>query len=483
MSHRIYRRLQLATFAFLGLILVALALSAGLTLVEQRRLAGARAALQRLHAAQRAQIDLAAALVALQRSAAAGEASRAAVLEQLDALAALTADPEVRRELVDLRARLAGDADGASAQDIAESLALLQQLAVAGDGAEEVVLERLLRDARRQVRMELTAPVVLLLLGVLLVPVARQRIIRPLEAFGRELARVADGDFSPAPAAGVDPLLLPLHRQFNALVRRLDELERAHQVRAVTLQEEVRAATRQLLEQQRRLARAERLAATGELAAFVAHELRNPLAGIRMALVNLRGELADRALEARLDPVLAEIERLARLLAQLLDTARPHHEPARAVVLADLVADVFALLRYEVPPCVRFEARIPPDLVVSLPHDRLEQAVLNLVLNGATAVTPDGGTVTVAAALDGGRLRLQVTDDGPGFPDEVLRAGGRPFLSTRPGGSGLGLAMVRRFARDLGGDFALANRVPRGAEVVLTLPLADGEPVHAAAGA
>ena len=67
-------------------------------------------------------------------------------------------------------------------------------------------------------------------------------------------------------------------------------------------------------------------------------------------------------------------------------------------------------------------------------------------------------------------MRITVTDDGPGFPPELLESGIRPFFSTRERGTGLGLAVVRRFARDVGGELALSNRDPHGAEVKLTLP-------------
>ena len=106
-----------------------------------------------------------------------------------------------------------------------------------------------------------------------------------------------------------------------------------------------------------------------------------------------------------------------------------------------------------------------------MPQDRLRQALLNLVLNAANVLDERGGTITVAATREASQLRITVSDDGPGFPAELLQNGIRPFFSTRERGTGLGLPMVRRFARDLGGDVSLGTRQPHGACVALVLPL------------
>jgi len=241
----------------------------------------------------------------------------------------------------------------------------------------------------------------------------------------------------------------------------------------MSLEEEVRAATRTLLEQHRSLARAERLAATGELAASVAHELRNPLAGIQMTLTNLRAELQDHELVERVDLIINELNRLTRLLNEIVDASRHAPEPPRDVDLAGVVDDMLTLTRCQLPPQVQLESQIPPGLTCKLPQDRLRQALLNLLLNAAAVLADRGGTVTVAAARESNQVRITVSDDGPGFPAQLLQNGIRPFFSTRERGTGLGLPMVRRFARDVGGTLTLANHEPHGACVTLLLP-ADG---------
>jgi two-component system NtrC family sensor kinase len=92
------------------------------------------------------------------------------------------------------------------------------------------------------------------------------------------------------------------------------------------------------------------------------------------------------------------------------------------------------------------------------------------VLNAAQALGEGAGEIVVVARNEGGRLILTVRDDGPGFSEGMLDQGVRPFASQRAGGTGLGLAMVQRFARALGGELKLANAEPHGAQVTLELP-------------
>lgn len=111
------------------------------------------------------------------------------------------------------------------------------------------------------------------LLGLLVLYLLRHRILNPLRNLGMLLGLLAEREYSPAPAAGVDPLLRPLFDSYNELVQRPQELERQHREREHTPEQDVRAATQTLLDQSRALARSERLAAVGEVAAGLAHEL------------------------------------------------------------------------------------------------------------------------------------------------------------------------------------------------------------------
>jgi len=474
MQPSVFRRLQIATFAFLALVVVGLVISAVLTALELRYLRNVQGELAELQEFDSHYMVVTRRLTLLAEGTRSSPHGRPQLSHVIDRMIALSDDAETPDHLRALRARLEDPV--VDRVELAESFTLITAVGRSARAREAELIDRLERQTTLQLRLEMAAPLAIVAAGILLVPFARKRIIKPLNAFGQQLSRLADGVFTPAPVdEKVDPFLLPLHRQFNVLAQRLQELEAAHHAREVSLEASVRAATHQLLEQQRGLARAERLAATGELAASVGHELRNPLAGLQMTLVNIRAELRDAELAERVDLMIHEVERLTRLLNGLLDAARHAPEPARPIRLAELIDEMYALTRYQLAVEIRLENRVDAGLSCRLPQDRLRQALLNLILNAAGALAGRAGEIAIGAAVEGETLRVIVSDDGPGFPPEVLDSGIRPFFSTREQGTGLGLAMVRRFARDIGGSVELANRTPHGAQVTLVLPSdADG---------
>jgi signal transduction histidine kinase len=328
-------------------------------------------------------------------------------------------------------------------------------------------------DALAELRTATGLFVALALLGLGGAWTVQRRVLRPLQDLQAMFRKLAAGDFGPVALTGVHPVLTPLFDNYNRLVTRLQELEDEHRSRAESLEKEVRAASETLLAQQRSLTHAERLAAVGEMAAGLAHELRNPIAGVQMALANLRRDLDDPQLASRLELAIAELERLTRLLNHQLSASRHVPEPSRRLHLRTLVDDLLALLRYQVPAHIRLAARVDDAIRCRLPRDRVRQALLNLVLNSVQAMGDEAGHVRVDAHREGERVVLVVTDDGPGFPPELVKAGSPPFVTHRNGGTGLGLAMVRRLAMDLGGQLSLENLDPRGARVRLELPCED----------
>jgi signal transduction histidine kinase len=465
----IFRRVRLATFAFLALMSVGLVVSAALTVREQRHLRDAQSEIARLHEFQRLHVAVSQQVTHLGVDPSPDPEGRADTEKQINLLIHLTVSPKTIEKLSAVRVRLELIDTGGAVQ-FAEGTALLAEAESAEQEHQATVLAKLQRQNLGQQQLELAAPVAVLAIGVLLLPLARRRIIKPLDAFGERLSRLADGDFQTTPTDDIDPFMLPLHEQLNTVSARLQELEEAHRARTLSLEEAVGVATRKVLEQQRELSRAERLAATGELAASVALELRNPLAGIQVTLANLRADLGDGDPGERIDLVLNEVSRLTRLLNSLLDSARHRPEPPRDVRLAPLVDELLSLTRPQLADAVRVETRVDSSLVCRVPPDRLRQALLNLVLNSGAALGEKGGAIHINAATAGDRVQISVADDGPGFPPEVLENGIRPFFSTREHGTGLGLSLVRRFAREMGGELAKSNRTPHGAEVKLTLP-------------
>lgn len=330
-----------------------------------------------------------------------------------------------------------------------------------------VVLEALRADTQTELDLALATLAAILLLAAWFL---YKRILSPLNDLRQLLARLAEEDFRPITTHHLDPLLEPIFHSYNDMVQRLAELEADKRRHAHSLQAEVHAATHALLEQQRSLARAERLAAVGEMAAELAHELRNPLAGIQIACTNLRRELEQHEQAARVDIIVGELKRMGRLLNGVLEQSRHTPTPSSEFDIAQLLRDLQALMVYQIPDHIDLQLDIPPCLPVCLVESGLRQSVLNLVLNAAEALGNKSGVIRIALQVQQNDLLLSVTDNGPGFASELLGHGVRAFRTTRTDGTGLGLAVVQRYVQEQGGILQLTNRVPHGACVTLSLP-------------
>ncbi len=229
-----------------------------------------------------------------------------------------------------------------------------------------------------------------------------------------------------------------------------------------------------------RMAAAERLAAVGELAAGIAHEVNNPVNTIINCAQMIKE--GDRAPEL-CEHVIQEGMRIAGFVRELLDTAADRDETFHAVDIREPIERALTLLAVRFRHAhIRFESDLPADLprVRGRPR-RLQQVFLNLFLNARDALRAVEGTdkwVRVAArrADDGsGAVEITVRDNGPGVPEHALARIFQPFYTTKkPGeGTGLGLAVSKSIVQDHGGTLVVRNVPGSGAEFVLRLPLAE----------
>lgn len=296
------------------------------------------------------------------------------------------------------------------------------------------------------------------------------RILQPLNDLRHLLDRLTEENYTPIKTDHLDPLLFPVFNSYNEMVLHLAELEEAQQRYALSLQHEVRLATQALLEQQYSLARTERLAAIGEVAAELAHEIRNPLAGIQMAFSNLKREINDDSQSERMELIGNELKRLGHLLNDMLDQSRHSPEIATNFDITTLIQNLMALTRYQITETIELVNDSPNRLEVHLPESGIRQALLNLILNSADALGNNPGTIRIKIHAELDLLCIEVFDNGPGFSQDMLNYGIRPFRTSHQDGTGLGLAMVQRFVKDIDGKIKLSNITPKGACVSILLP-------------
>ncbi|HEY7513766.1 MAG TPA: ATP-binding protein, partial [Vicinamibacteria bacterium] len=216
----------------------------------------------------------------------------------------------------------------------------------------------------------------------------------------------------------------------------------------------------------------ESLARLGEMAAVVAHEVRNPLAGIKGAIQVIGGRLPS---ESPLRPVVAEIvgriDALAEVTEELLLFSRPRPPRFEAVELLPLLLEAGRLLRADHRfSGIRVEVEGKPVTVRGDPA-LLRQVFQNLLLNAAQALD-GGGTVRVRAAPGNGSALVSVRDDGPGVPVSLRERVFDPFVTTRHRGTGLGLALVKRVVEAHAGEVVLSCPPDGGTVLTVRLPMA-----------
>jgi hypothetical protein len=290
------------------------------------------------------------------------------------------------------------------------------------------------------------------LLSVLLVLVEQ-----PLEELMDTIERVRRGDLSARVAfARRDDDIGQLGRQFNEMIERLEmnraEIEELHR---------------------REMARAEHLASLGELAAGLAHEIRNPLAGIAGVVDVMGKELpASSPSRAVMGDVQNEILHIQAILNDLLSYARPRPPAFHAADINLTLEQAVLLARQQVmtrPVQVLFDSNASLPMVV---HDPtlIQQVVLNIVLNGIQAIAKEG-SVKVGVHREDGNVVIEISDTGKGISEESLPRIFKPFFTTRNEGTGLGLSLANGIVQAHGGRIEVKSAQGKGSQFKILLPI------------
>jgi two-component system, NtrC family, sensor histidine kinase AtoS len=236
------------------------------------------------------------------------------------------------------------------------------------------------------------------------------------------------------------------------------------------------------------LQRTKQMAMVGQTAAGLAHEIKNPLAGIKVSMEVLASELdiaqEDREVFLR---IVGEINRIEKLLKNMLNYARPPAPQFDRVELNQLVEHAIKNAQYSLKSPVylsqqgktihfdkKLEANLPP---VTADSAQLQQVLLNLLLNAIEAI-PEGGTIAITTEVDEKQhARIIIADSGRGIEEKYLEEIFNPFFTTKSKGSGLGLAISKRLVEQHQGSLTVANNPAGGATFVLQLPLRPAEEV------
>ncbi|MGA3095574.1 MAG: ATP-binding protein [Bryobacteraceae bacterium] len=302
--------------------------------------------------------------------------------------------------------------------------------------------------------------------------------LRPLARIGHLIDGIVSGKApEPFPAPREDRELAVIESKLSLLGERFrDAREDASQLRANLegVLEKLDAKTRRHFEGQ--IAMARRLTAINSLTGRVAHEIKNPLNSIALRLEMLRSQAAAEGSET--GPEIAilseEVARLDRVVRTFLDFSRPVEMEPRDVDLAEMVAEIVRLLEPEAERGgirIRY-ARPSNAVVVNADSGLLRQAALNIAVNAMEAM-PGGGSLTFEIVPNPETCTLAITDTGPGIPSEQREKIFQLYYTTKPHGSGIGLAMAFRAMQLHGGTIEVDSEAGHGATFRLILPLTE----------
>ncbi len=311
------------------------------------------------------------------------------------------------------------------------------------------------RDPERHAVLIVAGAGAVVICAVSIVALAYQ-IQRPMVELQEKIAQVSDGDLDVAVSfARRNDEIGDLGRNFNYMMEQLresrEEIERLHHTQ---------------------ISRAEHLATLGEMATGLAHEIRNPLAGIAGVIEIIGRDLPSTSpARAVVKDVRQEIAQINRILTDLLETARPHPPQICRSNLNTTVEHTVMLARQQVlSKPIKIELQGAPDLPeVEHDSDQIHQVLLNLLLNAVQAME-NGGTVRVEIGSREGYASVVVSDTGRGIPAQLLPNIFRPFFTTKGNGTGLGLSLARRIVEEHHGRIEVSSVVGKGSRFEVLLP-------------
>lgn len=317
------------------------------------------------------------------------------------------------------------------------------------------------RDPERHTVLLVAGAGAVAICGALLV-VLTYTVQRPMVELQQKIAQLGSGDLTASVSfANRNDEIGDLGRNFNQMVKQLREnrieIERLHRTQ---------------------MSRAEHMATLGEMATGLAHEIRNPLAGIAGVIEIIGRDLPGSSpARAVVKDVRQEIARINRIVTDLLQTARPHPPKVRKSDLNTTVEHAVMLGRQQaLSRGIEIALHKDPSLPeVEHDSDQLHQVLLNLLLNALQAIDVDG-KVAVTVERKGANAIIEVADNGRGIAPEHLPNIFRPFYTTKGDGTGLGLSLARRIVEDHQGRIDVTSALGKGTTFAVVLPLQRTSP-------
>lgn len=306
-----------------------------------------------------------------------------------------------------------------------------------------------------------------LLVSTLVISLIIGRITRPLHQLQEMVEAVGHGDFTQRVRVNTSDEISQLAHAFNHMIRNLQ-----------ASREELQKTLETLRNTQAQLIQSEKLSAVGEFVAGVAHELNNPLTSLIGFAELLKQAQFEAKYQSFVNYIVKSSQRCHKIVQGLLSFARQHPPERKRLSLNEVVQTVLELLAYELRTSnIGVELALDPKLpeVMGDTH-QLQQVFLNIVNNSRQALEADssGGVIRIASGVNGGMVRLEFVDNGPGIPKDHLSKIFDPFFTTKPvgKGTGLGLSLCYGIVKEHGGSIIAESPPGLGAKFTVEIPVA-----------
>jgi signal transduction histidine kinase len=303
----------------------------------------------------------------------------------------------------------------------------------------------------------LTVTFLVFMLGIGLTIFLARKYTSPIHRLAESVKKVSAGGFSETFPVESNDEIGELTMSFNEMVKKLKERE----------------------DLEKRLNEAEHLSKVGQLASGIAHEIRNPLNYISLAIDHLKSELlpgcSDRRqeLEELTDKIKEEVRRVNYMVLNFMNYGRPLKLRLHMASYNEILDRVLPLLHEKLAEQqIEVVTSIDPDLPpMYVDQEMLRNCLVNLITNGAQSM-PNGGTITLGADFDSEAkiFRLTITDEGEGIKEEDIPKIAQPYFTTKEAGIGLGLAITERIIKEHGGEMSVQSVVGKGTTFIVTIP-------------
>lgn len=310
-----------------------------------------------------------------------------------------------------------------------------------------------------------------LAIGILLLVFAvftAQSISSPIRMLAEAAKRISHGHLNEAfPIKGKDEIK-ELAIEFETMRQKLLE---SYQ----NLEKKIEERTRALREAQFQISHQEKMASIGLLAAGIAHEIGNPLTSISSMTQIIKRKVNDENVEQYLTTIRENIDRISRIVRELVDFARPSSLEATWVNVNDVIRNAYGIVKYDKrAKTVEFKLNLQEDLPnLFLVPDQLLQVILNILLNAIDALKDGKGKVNIDSKQEGDYILISITDDGIGIPEEHLNKIFEPFFTTKDvgRGTGLGLSVSYGIIKNFNGSIQVKSKVGEGSTFTIKLPV------------